>query len=134
MGNFELTFACVARDGAESPYERVIAVPDLTTAQRVAYAMVGELVDTDQAIARVMSVVPTERPAFVPRTQHGYYALWGHVFYALGIDIKAVRFWYGAEIGLGTNPTGHVIPHVAQYGEPEIVGFLPWPAPKELHE
>lgn len=134
MGNFELMFACRMRDGAVRPYERVIAVTDLDTAIRVAYAMVGERVDTDQTLDCMVYAIPTEQGAFVPRTPGGYFALWGHVFRTLGIDPRELRLWYGADIGLGTNPTGHIIPDVAQYGEPEIVGFLPWPAPKEFHE
>jgi hypothetical protein len=134
MGNYELMFACVARDGAVRPYERVIAVPDHATALKVAYAMVGERVDTDQTLDCMVYVIPTERSAFVPRTPSGYFVLWGHVFRALGVDTRQIRLWFGADIGLGTNPTGHVIPDVAQHGEPEIVGFLPWPTPKEPHE
>ena len=129
MGNYELLFACVARDTAVvRQYERIIAVPDLEIARQVANAMVGELVDDDQTLDSVMRVVPTERAASVARTPDGYYAMWGRVFRCLNIDIRSVRLWYGSEIGLGTNPTGHVIPRVAQCGEPEIVGFFPWPA------
>jgi hypothetical protein len=127
MDNFELTFACAPRDGAVEPYERVIAVPDQDIADRVATAMVGELVDTDLTLERVIRVIPTGRPAMVPRTPDGYYALWGRVFRRLVIDIRSVRLWYGAEIGLGTNPTGHLIVPMSNLGEPEIVGFRFWP-------
>ena len=128
MGNYELVFACVARDGAVRAYERVIAVPDIEVAHQVAHAMVGECVDDDQTLDSVAHVVPTDRTAFVARTPDGYYQIWWRVFWRLNIDIRAIRPWYGCEIGLGTNPTGHIVPRVAQCGEPEIVGFFPWSA------
>ncbi len=134
MGNYELLFASAARDGAVRSYTRVIAVPDQEIARQVAYAMVGELVDTDQTLDSVMHVIPTEHQAYVQRTPDGYYAMWGRVFRRLNIDIRFVRLWYGSEIGLGTNPTGHIIPDVAQCGEPEIVGFFPWPAQEKTHD
>lgn len=134
MYNYEIRFACTMRDGSVVPYTRIIAVPSLGMAQRVAYAMIGERVDADQTLDAVTSVVATEQGASVQRTPEGYYALWGRVFRSLGLDIHAMRFWYGADIGLGTNPTGHIIPRVAQYGEPEIVGFFPWPPRKENDE
>ena len=128
MGNYELLFACMVRDGVVRPYERVIAVPDIETAHRVAYAMVGERVDVDQTLDCMVYAIPAMRAATVARTPDGYVALWGRVFRTLGIDVRSVRLWYGADIGLGTNPTGHIVPRVAQSGEPEIVGFFPWPA------
>jgi hypothetical protein len=132
--NYEIRFACRMRDGSVVPYTRVIAVADHETAERIAYAMIGERVDADQTLDSVGGIEATERGATVPRTPDGYYALWGRVFRALDLDVRSVHFWYGAEIGLGTNPTGHVIPNVAQSGEPEIVGFFPWPTAKEPHE
>ncbi len=125
--NYELMFACTARDGAVHPHIRVIAVPDSATALKVANAMVGERVAEDQTLDCMVYAIPSERPASVARTPDGYYALWGRVFRILGLDTSRYRLWYGADIGLGSNPTGHVIPRVAQYGEPEIVGFFPWP-------
>lgn len=127
MDNYELAFTCATDTGAVCRFECVTAVPDLDTARLVAHAMVGERVDTDQTLDSVVHVIPSSRPAFVPRTPDGYYALWGRIFRALDIDIAAVRLWYGAEIGLGTNPTGHLIVPLANLGEPEIVGFRYWP-------
>ena len=134
MYNYEIRFACRMRDGSLIPYTRIIAAACIETAQRVAGAMVGECVDVDRILDAVESVVVTERSASVARTPDGYYALWGRVFRALGLSLDAYHLCYGTEIGLGTNPTGHVVPHVAQCMEPEIVGFFPWPAPKEPNE
>ena len=134
MDNYEIRFACTMRDGSVVPYTRIIAVPSLGIAERCAYAMIGERVDTDQTLDAVVHVVATERSASVQRTPEGYYALWGRVFRSLGLDIHGMRLWYGADIGLGTNPTGHIVADVAQSGEPEIVGFFPWPLRKENDE
>lgn len=89
--------------------------------------MVGERVDTDQTLDHLVHVIPTACSATVARTPDGYRTIWERVFRSLCIDPRTVRLWYGADIGLGTNPTGHIIPNVAQSGEPEIVGFFPWP-------
>lgn len=134
MGNYELMFACVARDSLVRPYVRIVAVPDLETARRVAYAMVGECVGDDQSLDCMVYAIPTAQSASVARTPGGYFAMWARVFRCLDIDFQSVRLWYGSEIGLGTNPTGHLIVHVAQHGEPEIVGFFPRTAPGQTHE
>lgn len=134
MYNYKIQFACRMRDGSVVPYTRIISVPSLDMAQRVAGAMVGELVDVDQILTDVESVSVTEHSATVARTPDGYFALWGRVFTLLGLSLDSYHLWYGTEIGLGTNPTGHVMPNVAQCKEPEIVGFFPWPLPKETNE